>query len=145
VKAADNDQDGDVHVWEWLLELLHRYGSDGMSSDETDTDGTGTRYRVKLLVWRRNVDEYVDMIDDERKLSADIFPGSGAKPVKRLRSPQNLESSRLPPPDLPTALFDPDWFEEVDDDYRQITLNVSREDFRWIEFAAVQPEGTTIA
>jgi hypothetical protein len=64
--------------------LLHRYGSDGMSSDKTHTDGTGTRYQVKLLVWHHNVDEYVDMIDNKRKLLADIFPGSGAKPVKHL-------------------------------------------------------------
>jgi len=81
VKAADNDKDGDLYIWQWLLGLLQQYGSDGMSSDETDTDASGTTYRIKILVWRRNVDEYVQMIDNEKKLSADIFPGSGAKPT----------------------------------------------------------------
>ena len=84
VKAADKDRDGDLHIWKWLLELLQWYQSDGMSSEDTDTDNAGTIYRVKILVWRRNVDKYVQMIDNERRLSADIFPASGAKPIARL-------------------------------------------------------------
>jgi hypothetical protein len=137
VKAADKDQDGDLHVWKWLLELLKRYGSDGMSSDDTDTGDIGTIYRVKILVWRRNVDKYVQMIDNERKMSADVFAASGAKPVTCVRSPKNPESARQPPTELPTALFDPDWLEVVDEDYRRITLTVSEEEFHWLEF---QPE-----
>lgn len=140
MKAADKDRDGDLHIWKWLLELLQWYQSDGMSSEDTDTDNTGTTYRVKILVWRRNVDKYVHMIDNERKLSADIFPASGAKPIARLRSPSNTKSTRQPPPELPATLFDPDWLEEVDDDYRQLVLNVSKEDFPWIEF---RPEQAT--
>jgi hypothetical protein len=137
VKAADKDRDGDLRVWKWLLELLQRYGSDGMSSDDTDTGDIGTIYRVKILVWRRNVDKYVQMIDNERKMSADIFSASGAKSVTCVRSPKNLESVRQPPTELPATLFDPDWLEEVDKDYRRITLAVSEEEFHWIEF---QPE-----
>jgi hypothetical protein len=108
-----------------------------MSSDDTDTGDIGTIYRVKILVWRRNVDKYVQMIDNERKMSADIFSASGAKSVTRVRSPKNLESVRQPPTELPATLFDPDWLEEVDKDYRRITLAVSEEEFHWIEF---QPE-----
>jgi len=140
VKTADKDRDGDLGVWKWLLELLHRYGSDGMSSDETDTGDIGTIYRVKILVWRRNVDEYVQMIDNERKTSADIFSASGAKSVARVRSPKNPESERQPPTELPAALFDPDWLEEVDEDYRKLILTVSEEDFPWIEFRTEECE-----
>ena len=134
VKAADKDQDGDLHVWEWLLELLRRFGSDGMSSDDTDTGDIRTIYRVKILVWRRNVDKYVQMIDDLRKSSEGIFSASGAKPINHVRSTGHPQSDRRPPADLPVALFDPDWLEEVDKDYRQITLSVSEEDFHWMEF-----------
>jgi hypothetical protein len=141
VKAADKDQDGDLHVWKWLLELLKRYGSDGMSSDDTDTGDIGTIYRVKILVWRRNVDKYVQMIDNERKMSADLFAASGAKPVTRVRSPENPESERQPPTELPAALFDPDWLEVVNEDYRRITLTVSEEEFHWIEFQPEQLRG----
>ena len=105
MKAADKDRDGDLRVWKWLLELLQRYGSDGMSSDDTDTGDIGTIYRVKILVWRRNVDKYIQMIDNERKMSADIFSASGAKSVTRVRSPKNLESVRQPPTELPATLF----------------------------------------
>ena len=143
VNAADNDKDGDLYIWQWLLGLLQQYGSDGMSSDKTDTDASGTTYQIKILVWRRNVDEYVQMIDNEKKLSADIFPGSGAKPTTRIRSPSNPKSTRLPPSELPMALFDPNWLEEVDDDYHQVTLNVSKEDFAWIEFRPEQLEEVT--
>jgi hypothetical protein len=134
VKSTDKDRDGDLGVWKWLLELLQRYGSDGMSSDDTDTGDIGTIYRVKILVWRRNVDKYVQMIDDERKTSADIFSASGAKSVARVRSSNNGKSERQPPTELPPALFDPDWLGEVDDDYRKLILTVSEEDFPWIEF-----------
>jgi hypothetical protein len=134
VKAADNNRDGDLGVWKWLLELLQQYGSDGMSSDDTDTGDIGTIYRVKILVWRRNVDKYVQMIDNERKMSADIFSASGAKSIARVRSPDNRKSERQPPTELPAALFDPDWLEEVDEDYRKLILTVSEEDFPWIDF-----------
>ena len=74
------------------------------------------------------------MIDDERKTSADIFSASGAKSVARVQSPNNGKSECQPPTELPPALFDPDWLEEVDEDYRKLILTVSEEDFPWIEF-----------
>ena len=41
----------------WLHDLLLRYQADGMSSDDTDTDGKGTIYQVNWLVrpndWQR--------------------------------------------------------------------------------------------
>jgi hypothetical protein len=144
VKAADKDRDGDLHVWKWLQELLLRYSSDGMSSDDTDTDNIGTTYRVKILEWRRNVDGYFEMIDNEKKLSADIFSRSGTKPTRRIRSPENPKSSRIPHAQLPLALFNSDWFEEVDNDYRQFTLDVSKDEFPWIEFRPEQLEEAAI-
>ena len=132
VKASDNDQDGDLRVRKWLHDLLLQYQANGMSSDDSDTDGTGTIYRVKILVWCCNIDQYVQIIDDEQRWSADIFSGSGAKCVTRIRSPKNPMSNRQPPGELPIMLFDTDWLEEVDDDYCQIMLEVSEDDFPWI-------------
>jgi hypothetical protein len=80
------------------------------------------------------------MIDDEKKTSADIFSASRAKSVARVRSLQNCESERQPPTELPAALFDPDWLEEVDEDYRKLILTVSEEDFPWIEFRTEECE-----
>ena len=144
VKAADGDADGDLYIWKWLLELILKYGSDGMSSDDTDTNSTGTRYRVKILVWRRHLDSYVQMIDNERKLSKDVFPAAGANFTNRLQSAENLKSERQAPCGLPVALFDTDWLEEVNDDYHQLVLNVSKEDFLWIKFQPEQREEGTM-
>ena len=44
VKVSDNDQDGDLHVWKWLHDLLLQYQANGMSLDDMDTNGTGTIY-----------------------------------------------------------------------------------------------------
>ena len=142
VKASNNDQDGDLRVWKWLHDLLLRYQADGMSSDDTDTDGTGTIYQVKILVWRRNIDQYVQMIDDERRWLANIFSGLGAKRITRVQSPRNPKSNCQPPGELPVTIFDAGWLEEVDDDYRQITLEVSEDYFPWIEF---KPEQQNVA
>lgn len=138
VKAADNDKDKDLGIWRWLMKVLARYGSDGMSSDETETDGSEIVYRVKMLIWRRNVDEYIDMIDNERTLAKEIFSGSGAKPTPRTRSAGNPISTHHAPKGLPIALLDPDWLEEVNGDYRQLMLSVSKDDFPWISFTPEQ-------
>ena len=134
VKASDKDQDGDLHVWKWLHNLLLQYQADGMSSDDTDTDRIGTIYWVKILVWHCNIDQYVQMIDNEQRWLANIFSGLGAKPVTHIQSLKNPKSNHHPPGELPITLFDADWLEDVDDDYHQIMLEVSKDNFPWIEF-----------
>src|SRR5882762_1632341 len=91
VKAQQTDNE--VEIWRWLLALLNLYGAEGMSLDETDVEGMETVYRVKILVWRRNIDKYLDCIDNERKLPHQaLFSRSGSKPTnasdqKMARSP----------------------------------------------------------
>ena len=134
VKASDNNQDGDLHVWKWLHDLLLWYQADRMSSDDTDTNGTWTIYRVKILVWCCNISQYVQMIDNEWRWSANIFSGLGAKHVTCVQSLKNPKSNHQPPGELPVTLFDTDWLEEVDDDHCQVMLEVSEDDFPWVEF-----------
>ena len=82
------------------------------------------------------------MIDDEQRWSANIFSGLGAKCVTCVQSLKNPKSNRQPPGELPVTLFDAGWLKEVDDDYRQITLEVSEDNFPWIEF---KPEQKNVA
>ncbi len=42
-------------------------------------------------------------------------------------------SRRGPKKGLPRVLYDEEWFEQVDDERRAITLNVSQKDFQWVE------------
>ena len=39
-----------------------------------------------------------------------------------------------PPGKLPITFFNADWLKDVDDDYYQIMLEVSKEDFPWKKF-----------
>jgi len=60
IQAADDDR----HIWQWLETLLWWLGTDGMSSEDTDV-GVDRRYRVKMVIWRRNMDEYLEMINNQ--------------------------------------------------------------------------------
>lgn len=133
VKSADQNAEKEQKIWRWLLSLLQWYGAEGMSSDETSVEGMETVYRVKILVWRRNIDKYLDYIDCERKLPTQaLFSRSGARPVKRIRAEDNLISSHSAVPGLPDELYDAEWLQEQDEHYRKVTLCVSQEQFEWM-------------
>lgn len=132
LKAASGDLDGDLKVWKWLGELLKWYGQDGMSSEDTSVEGEETVYRVKILLWRRDIEKYLNIIDRQRIVDNDIYTNRGSKPAKRIRSRDNPISTRAPVPELPRSLYEDIWFTEVDDDYRQLTLSVSQEQFDWL-------------
>ena len=67
VKTAAKNAETEVKIWQWLLSLLQWYGAEGMSSDETSVEGLEVVYRVKILLWRRNIDKYLDLVDFECK------------------------------------------------------------------------------
>ena len=56
--------EGNLHIWQWLGNLIEYLGSNGMSSEDTDI-GIDRKYRVKILLWRRNMDQYLELIDKQ--------------------------------------------------------------------------------
>ena len=56
--------EGDLHIWQWLENLIEYLGSNGMSSEDTDI-GIDRKYRVKILLWRHNMDQYLELIDKQ--------------------------------------------------------------------------------
>jgi hypothetical protein len=73
----------EVDIWKWLLALLDLYGAKGMSSDETAVEDMEIVYWVKILVWHRNIDKYLDCIDDEQTLpNQALFSHSGSKSIR---------------------------------------------------------------
>ena len=60
IRATEDDR----HIWQWLEQLLRWLGTEGMSSEDTDI-GIDRKYRVKMVIWRRNMDEYLEMIDNQ--------------------------------------------------------------------------------
>lgn len=133
LKAEDGEGDLEVHVWEWLEKLLQQLGSEGTSSDSSSIEDFETIYRVKALVWRRSVGDYMDIIDRQRHLDEDIFSPQGSKPIKRVRAEGNGVSTRSPVKGLPRALYNDQWFQQ---NCSRLTLNVSHDQFRWLNILA---------
>lgn len=128
----------DTHIWEWLGRLLQKLTANGMSSDDTDV-GISKKFRVKVLIWRRDMDDYLDLIDRQRMEGAGYAPG-GSTPNTRLRYGKRAESTRNAPTELPESLYDQGWLESTDEGYRELTLSVSREEFEWVSFYSEQME-----
>lgn len=135
IRAGD-----DVHIWQWLETLLKKLGANGMSSEDTDI-GIDREYRVKLLLWRREMDDYLDMIDAQRYQGTGAgHAPAGSKPIRRLRYQRTPPSTRDVPKKLPEALYDEKWLASADKDYREVTLSVSRENFEWLMFHSEEVE-----
>ena len=108
-------------------------GADGMSSDESAVDSLETVYRMKILAWRREIGRYMDFIDQQSVADQDIYPPQGAKPTRRVRASHNCVSDHPPVCGLPLSFYDEDWVESQNGAYLELTLNVSREKFKWLE------------
>jgi hypothetical protein len=142
IKSKEKDEKGDLAVWKWLLSLIKWYGAGGMSSDESSVDEMQTVYRVKILVWRRNIDEYLRLIDDQRmQVGQQLYHTSGNTPTPRIRTGDLLKSTHDPVVGLPAELYDEDWFKALDDNYRQMTLCVSKEQFKFLKIRVKKRAG----
>jgi hypothetical protein len=133
----------DVKIWEWLLQLIQYLGADGMSSEESgvevNDEGIAQKvYRVKIMPWRRNINQELAIIDKARLQDKDLYSEAGAKPVPRKRSEQNEASSRQPVCDLPRSFYDDSWFDRLNANFRDCTLRVSKKQFHWFEHVAAQ-------
>ena len=122
----------DRHIWEWLERLLLHLTPNGMSSEETEI-GINKKFCVKILVWRRSMDDYLELIDRQR-LNGSGFSVVGSTPIRRLRYGRTTQSNRPAPTGLLEVLYEPDWLESTDEGYREVTLSVSRDKFEWLMF-----------
>ena len=107
IKSKEKDEKADLAVWKWLLDLVKWYGAEGMSSDESSVEGMQTVYRVKILVWRRNIEEYLKLIDNQRMhVGQQVRHTSGKTPTPRIRTGDLLKSTHDPVVGLPAELYD---------------------------------------
>jgi hypothetical protein len=130
IKLKSDDPTSDVEVWRWLLKLLLHLRSDGMSSDDT-TKGDETVFRVRILIWRREeIDGLMELIDKQQVKNRQIRTPQGAKAVPRLRNARAPFSTRRHVDGLPESVYSAEWKAARG---HEVLLNVSREQFQWVQ------------
>lgn len=127
----------DLKVWDWLNKMLDYLEVEGMSSEESEEENHRTVYRVKIMTWRRDITDYLSLIDKQRNLIPGLFSNSGSKGVTKSRGQGAgfLISERAAVKGLPRALYDDRWFHSIGEQ-RQLTLKVSKQRFEWLQIHA---------
>lgn len=118
----------DAEAWRLLLWVIERFGVDGMSSDESMDEGGVLQ--VCALPWRRNIEEYLKIIDDERSLNLKRYPRQGSKAMVRKRTADAPRSSRKATPRLPLSFYDEGWLHRQDEGVID-ELDASDEEWMW--------------
>jgi hypothetical protein len=141
-KLEDLRGSSEIDVWKFLRDLVNLLGHEGMSSDESESEGGSMceEYRVKPLPWRRNVVKELDIIDAGRGGESSHFGKQGSKPVKRVRGADAPASTRAPVPGLPKPFYDEAWVNE--DRHRARQLGIPNNGFRWLKIVATHVKPT---
>lgn len=128
----------DVKNWKWLQSVLVTLGEDGMSSEDSDTDGhIEVIYRQRIMYWRRDIEEELRLIDQEHRRLGQTQSRRGAKLAPRRRGIGNQRSDRDPVKKLPLCFYDEKWISSKSDKYIERTLKPSTESFKWRELMAL--------
>ena len=137
IEIKESEHASDTPIWKWLHKLIKTLGEDGTSSDESEVDEqTGyTIYRVHKMLWRRNIDFEISMIDKLQFSDKDLFSNKGSKPLPRTRSNRNQNSSRMPPIGLPKAVYNSEWIANQRDKRK---LRISNKSFEWMSLKQTQ-------
>ena len=147
MKAGEGNPHGDLHLWNWVLSVIQRYGVDSMSSEESEPDYLvkgQTAFRVKIVVWRRRIDDLLQTIDGARHDDPTLFSMRGSRGGLRIRpdykNPKKdwPKSKRDPVKFLPYYFYDEEWFKEIDPEICQATLHTTAEEFDWFTHFATQ-------
>ena len=134
IDIKESEHASDTPIWKWLRQLVKTLGKDGTSSDESEVDKqtSCTIYRVHKMPWHRNIDFEISTIDKLRFSDKDIFPNSGSKPLPRLRSNQNKDSSqKTPPKGLTKAVYNSEWIAKQSQQDKH-KLGISKKSFEWM-------------
>ena len=138
IGCKEQEDAPDVGNWKWLREVVEELGVDGMSSEDSgDEDDIEPVYRPRIMVWRRNLDMELKIIDDEYRRIARMKARRGPRPTPRKRSPANNITTRDPVRGLPFEFYNERWLAKQTDHYVERTLNMSRRAFKWKQLVAV--------
>nr|GAT43513.1 predicted protein [Mycena chlorophos] len=109
------DNDPNVAVWRWILEMLKHLDASGMSSEEgmqSPTTQLFSHFEVLICQWREpRIEAYMKQVDAQTA----TFDKSrrGPKRAER-RRPGTRFGTSSPPKGLPTGIFNASWVAEQD-------------------------------
>jgi hypothetical protein len=133
----------DLRIWTMAKNVITRLGEGGMSSEESCEEDDKVVYRVKIMVWRRRMEELLRLVDRQRRIDPTIYTPRGSKGVERIRIPEGTleedwqwRTRRIHQEDLPEVLYDPDWLQVILGQRAAITIRVSREEFDYFNVLA---------
>ena len=109
-----------------------------MSSEDTEV-GINKKFCVKILVWRRSMDDYLEVID-RQCLNESGFSAVGSTLIRHLQYGRTTHSNRPAPTGLLETLYDPEWLESTDEGYCEVMLSVLRDKFEWLMFNSEDTE-----
>lgn len=104
-----------------------------MSSDETDYEVDNGRpiYRVKVLAWRRDIDEFLNYIDSHAN-DPDVRAPGGSKGVIRTRG-GGEQTRRKALRGLPRSFYNDAWVNMGGVEQEMVlNMSVSEEEFQWM-------------
>lgn len=100
------------------VEMLERFGIQGMSSDESDRDGAQLQYKIRLPMWRnKKVTNWLRALDaayNKLRASEDSSSTRGAQPHVRTPARDGFTStSRKFVSGLPINAYDENWLSSL--------------------------------
>lgn len=107
-------------MWLDVYRILREYGEAGVSSDETDEEGT---YIVRKLDWinRKYAKRVAAQLDKARRTTNQYGNSHGNQPRKRKRHARNVHiSERKPPTQLPLNLYRKQWYNALPASHRML-------------------------
>jgi hypothetical protein len=106
------------------------------------------------MLWRRDFDTLMDVIDNARLQPGSGYSKRGAKPTMRIQQDrvlawshgthamsQNITlTTREPVSNLPLVYYDDRWIEAQSQDYIEEVLCVSRQAYEWVRYLAEEQQ-----
>lgn len=109
--AVEKQEPSKQKTWAFLRDIILNLGIDGMSSEETEYDGSfgfARGYGKKALPWRREIEDELEVIEAAATERPDNVSRKGRHGLQR-DNDKFTASDRRPPNGLPRALYNWDW------------------------------------
>ena len=130
VKRGRTADDLQLKAWRFIEKVFKRLGPDGQSSEDSPGENESHVFKVRIMIWRRDISKILKIIDDKHKEDTELYEPRGTKPIKRVQGLEKTRRSALK--QLPKSFYNEEWLEE--ETSRAFTLEIDpRDTFEWFD------------